>query len=332
MHTKHRLGVILLALTGVLLLPLGAAAQGEGPLVRVTVTAVEHKGGDAGSVTKEDVQVRQGKERRPVVDWQAAGAQGEWAPLDLAILMDDSLDTGVGIHLDDLKKFIRSLPASTRVAVAYAQNGSANLRQNLTADKEGAASALRLPLGLRDSFASPYLAVMDLVQRLPFDSAPTSRGSAQGLRPESKDRRRAVLLISDGIDLMRGVRNSQPGLNFELERAIEQAQRRNVQVYTLYAGGSGRIRRNFFLVSNGQGSLSRLALETGGEGFFQGFSTPVSFEPYLEELGKMLSQQYVLTFRARAGEKSGYQRIRVTTEVPGVELMAPTRVWVPASR
>ena len=312
-----RVGVV--ALVSALLLPLGAGAQaaaGTGPLVTVTVTVV----GDAASVTKEDVLVRQRDDRRPVVEWVPAYAEasaggpagGEQGPLELVILIDDSLDTGVGTNLDDLKKFIRSLPAGTRVAVAYAQNSSAQLRQNLTADREEAAKALRLPLGLRDSFSSPYLAVVDLLGRLP-----ATKG------------RRAILLISDGIDLMRGVSGSSPASNNELQRAIERAQRKNVQVYTLYASGSGRIRRNSFLVSNGQGALSRLALETGGEAYFQGFSTPVSFQPFLEELNKTLSQQYLLTFRAQPGEKAGFHRLRVTTEVPGVELMAPTRVWVP---
>ena len=116
----------------------------------------------------------------------------------------------------------------------------------------------------------------------------------------------------------------------ELQRAIERSQRQNVQVYTLFASGSGRFRRNSFLVGNGQGALSRLALETGGEAYFQGFSTPVSFEPFLKELQQTLGQQYLLTFRAAPVEKSSFQRVRITTEAPGVELMAPTRVWVPA--
>jgi len=319
---SHRLlvGLSLTAALGALLLPLSGAAQAQGPLVTVTVTAVGHKGADPATVLKEDVLVRQREERRPVVEWvpayakaSAGGpAESEQAPLDLVILIDDSLDTGVGTNLDDLKKFIRSLPAGTRVAVAYAQNSSANLRQNLSDDKE-AAAALRLPLGQRDSFQSPYLAVVDLLGRL----------------PETKGRR-AVLLVSDGIDLLRGVSGSSPASNTELQRAIERAQRQNVQVYTLYAGGSGRIRRNFFLVSNGQGALARLALETGGEAYFQGFGTPVSFQPFLEDLSQTLAQQYLLTFRAQPAEKAGFQRVRITTEVPGVELVAPTRVWVPA--
>jgi hypothetical protein len=284
-----------------------AVAQAQGPLVTVTVTVV----GDAAGVTQEDVLVRQGNQRRPVVSWVPAGS--EQSSLDLVILIDDSLDTGVGTNLDDLKKFIRGLPEGTRVAVAYARNGNALLTQNLSADREEAAQGLRLPLGMRDTAQSPYLALIDLLGRL----------------PETKGRR-AVLLVSDGIDLFRGVSGSSPASNTDLQRAIERAQRQNVQVYTLFASGSGRVRRNFFLVSNGQSSLSRLALETGGEAYFQGFSTPVSFQPFLEELSKTLTQQYVLTFRAAPVEKAGFQRVRITTEVPGAELMAPTRVWVPA--
>jgi VWFA-related protein len=312
MSQKFMTRGVLAALLGVLLVPLSGTAQAAGSLVTVTVTAVGHKDAEPAVVAKEDVLVRQRDDRRPVVDWRAARG-GEKAQLDLVILIDDSLDTGVGTNLDDLKKFIRSLPEGTRVAVAYAQNSSANLRQNLTDDKAAAAETLRLPLGLRDTFQSPYLAVVDLLGRLP---------QTQG--------RRAILLVSDGIDLLRGVSGSSPGSNTELQRAIEQAQRRNVQVFTLYAGGSGRVRRNFFLVSNGQGALSRLALETGGEAYFQGFQTPVSFQPFLEDLSRTLGQQYLLTFRAQPGEKAGYQRVRITTEVPGVELVAPTRVWVPA--
>jgi hypothetical protein len=36
-------------------------------------------------------------------------------------------------------------------------------------------------------------------------------------------------------------------------------------------------------------------------------------------------------FPARAGKKAGLQRIRVSTEVPDVELAAADNVWVPAA-
>ncbi len=311
--SRNRLfGFVSLVAVAALVAPLAGVAQSaSGVPVKVTVTAVGHKGADPASVTKEDVQVRQKNDRRPVISW--VSAQDQKIGLDLIVLVDDALDSSVGIQLDPLAKFIRSLPSDTRVAVAYARNGTIDLRQNLTDDHEAAAKALRITLGTPGAGGSPYLSLIDLLNRIPPGS-----------------NRRAVLFISDGIDLFRGVSGSSPGSNFDLQRAIDRAQRVNTQVFTLYASGAGRLRRNSFLVGNGQSSLSRLAAETGGDSFFQGFGTPVSFEPFLDDLDQMLRHQYVLTFSAKPGAKSGYQPLKVTTEAPGVELIAPQRVWVPA--
>ncbi|HSC78251.1 MAG TPA: hypothetical protein VLB32_06785 [Candidatus Acidoferrales bacterium] len=313
MNHNRAWGLLVIGVIAALVAPLGGMAQSaaSGVPVKVTVTAVGHKGADPASVAKEDVQVRQKNERRSVVSW--VPAQGQQAGLDLIILVDDALDSSVGIQLDPLAKFIRSLPPTTRVAVAYARNGNALLQQNLTDDHEAAAKALRITLGNPGAGGSPYLSLIDLLNRIPPGS-----------------NRRAVLFISDGIDLFRGVSGSSPGSNFDLQRAIDRAQRVNTQVFTLFASGAGRLRRNSFLVGNGQSSLSRLAAETGGDSFFQGFGTPVSFEPFLDDLKDMLEHQYVLTFTAKPGSKSGHQPLRVTTEVPNVELIAPQRVWVPA--
>ncbi|HXE74861.1 MAG TPA: hypothetical protein VNN18_04385 [Candidatus Xenobia bacterium] len=314
MNRNRVFGLASLVAAAALVAPLSGLAQSAGGVpVKVTVTAVGHKGADPASVTKEDVLVRQHEQRRPVISW--VSAQDQKVGLDLIVLVDDALDSSVGLQLDPLAKFIRSLPPTTRVAVAYARNGTIDLRQNLTDDHDAAARALRLPLGTPGAGGSPYLSLIDLLNRIPPGS-----------------NRRAVLFISDGIDLFRGVSGSSPGSNFDLKRAIDRAQRANTQVFTLYASGAGRLRRNFFLVGNGQSCLARLAAETGGESFFQGFGTPVSFEPFLDDLKDMLEHQYVLTFSAKPGAKSGYQPLKVTTEVPNVELIAPARVWVPAEQ
>lgn len=290
----------------------GITSPPASDLVRVTVTATGRDNNPPPEVARDEVLVYQDGQRRPVVDW--VPAQGEQAGLDLAILIEDSLDSSVGLQLNDLSRFIQALPPTVRVGVAYAHNGVATFRQDFTADHALAAKALRLPLGTVGAFASPSLSLLDLFQRWPDTS-----------------NRHAVLLISDGIDLFRGGFDS-PGSNVDLQRAIDHAQRNGIPVFTLYATGAGRARRNFFLVMNGQGNLSRLAYETGGEAFFQGFQTPLAYEPFLQDLTKLLAQQYVLTFRAQLGEKAGYRHLRVTTERPGVELMAPTRVYVPAAK
>jgi VWFA-related protein len=289
------------------------AGPPAGDLIRVVVTVTGLHRAAPPALTREDVLVYQDRQRRPVVDW--VPAQGEKAGLDLAILVDDSLDSELGLQFPDLAAFMRSLPPTTGVAVAYAAHGSANFLQDFTSDHELAAKAMRLPVGPTTGGGSIYQSVSELLKHW----------------PKNEDRHE-VLLISDGIDLFRGITESLPTLNTDLQQAIDDAHRHGVTVYTLFASGAGQFGSNFFLVNNGQGCLARLAYETGGVAFWQGSQTPLAFSPYLQQLTKLLGQQYLLTFRAKPGKQAGYERLRVTTEQPGVELAAPDHIYVPAAK
>jgi hypothetical protein len=55
---------------------------------------------------------------------------------------------------------------------------------------------------------------------------------------------------------------------------------------------------------------------------------PVSFTPFLDDVGKRLKHQYVLTFLPKPQKKAGWQRIRLMTEVPNTDLVAPRKVWI----
>ena len=56
----------------------------------------------------------------------------------------------------------------------------------------------------------------------------------------------------------------------------------------------------------------------------------MSFTPFLDDVGKRLAHQYLLTFLAKPQKKAGWQRIRLMTEVPNTDLVAPRTVWVAA--
>ena len=47
----------------------------------------------------------------------------------------------------------------------------------------------------------------------------------------------------------------------------------------------------------------------------------MSFAPYLDQLSHQLQHQYLLTFIPKPEKKAGMQRVRLATEVRGVELM-----------
>jgi hypothetical protein len=279
--------------------PVRAAASG---LAVTTVTAVGKKQ-PPPPIKKEDVELFQGKERVPVADWR----RGE--NLFLAILIDDSLDSEVASQWNDLKAFIDAQPQTTYVAVAYSRNASAAVAQDFTNDHALAAKALRITSGSGGAFSSPYLSVQDWIKRW----------------PDHGGDRRSIIMISSGVDYFRG--GFDP-VDPDLDSTIEQAQKKNINVWTIYYPDAGHVGRRFFRVFNAQSNLSRLSEETGAESYYLGSGVPVTLKPYFEEIQGHLENQYLLSFAGNGGKKGKFERIKVTTEIPMVEFMVPSAVFV----
>src|SRR5260370_10047756 len=132
-----------------------AAAAGPGA-VNMTVTAVGKKNTSPPIVTKDDVQFFLNKERIQVADWK----HGE--KLYLAVLIDDSLDSGIANQWSDLKAFFAGQPDTTYISVAYARNGTAMLAQDFTNDPELSPNALPLPLPVASTTSIPVLPPLNL--------------------------------------------------------------------------------------------------------------------------------------------------------------------------
>ncbi|MFZ0285187.1 MAG: vWA domain-containing protein [Terriglobales bacterium] len=276
--------------------------------VNMVVTVEARHGYDTPVVNREDVMVYEGHDRDKVTDW--IPAQGEHGGLDLFILIDDSSNVSLGSQIEDIRQFISSQPATTKIGVAYMQNGTAKILQTLSSDHAEAATALRLPLGLAGVNGSPYFSLSDLIKHW----------------PESGDRRE-VLMVSDGIDRYWGSGPDDP----YVRSSVEQSQRAGVVVFAIYTLGVGHYGHSFWRILWGQNYLSQIADETGGESYYLGsYGAPVSFVPYLDEVSHRLNHQYLLTFLAKPEKKAGMQRVRLTTEVPNVELVSADSVYVPA--
>lgn len=227
-------------------------------------------------------------------------------PLSLAVLIQDDLTSNFNLELKKLGEFIRRLPRGSRVMVAYLRN-SLEVRQKFTDDLEKAADALRIVVGSAgQSSGNPYDGVLDALKR--FDALPNGR--------------RAVLLVSDGLDISRGVQSSSPSQSIELERAILEAQRKSTAIYSIYTTTAITDGRNSLLNLNGQGSLSRISDETGGRAFFQGTGAPVSFEPFYKELSLALTRQFALTYLSNHMKK-GYYKLQITSTRPDVKIEHP---------
>jgi hypothetical protein len=268
----------------------------------ITVTAIAKKDGSPPPVSTDDVQLTVNKERKQIAKWEKGDALG------LAILIDDGLDASAASQWNDLKAFIMAQGPNTAIAVAYASNSTAMMAQDFTTDHALAAKALRIPRGQFGAGSSPYLAVLDWLKRWP------DTGS-----------RRSLLLISSGIDYFRG---SWGPFYPDVDTVISNAQRGNVNVWSIYSPGAGHRSRSFALANLGQNNLNKMTDETGGETYYLGTSAPVSFKPYLDELQTHLNHQYLLTFAGDGGTKGKFTRIQLKTELPEVEFSHASNAFV----
>jgi len=272
--------------------------------VTLTVTAVAKKEANVPVVSRGDVQFFVNKERTQIADWR----RGE--KLYLAVLIDDSLDPTVASQWNELRNFFNAQPPSTYIAVFYGRNGEAVVAQDFTNDHALTAKALRLPIG-PGAFSSPYFELQDLIKRLP-----------------ASGERRSILLISSGIDYFHGNYPTSP----DLQTTIEHAQKQNINFWSIYYPDVGHRSSRYFLLLRAQSDLTQLADETGAESFYLAFTPPVIFKPYLDELATHLANQYLLTFQGNGGAKGRFERVHLSTEVPNLEFLHASQVFLPAAK
>jgi VWFA-related protein len=228
------------------------------------------------------------------------------APMSLAVLIQDDLTPNANLQLESIKDFIRQLPKGSRVMVAYLRGGSIQVRQKFTDDLEKAAKSLRIVIGSAGLASSPFVGVEEALGR--FDALPLGR--------------RAVLLVSDGLDISSASGNFTSTQSLELDRAILKAQRKSVAIYSFYNAATLTANGNAQLVLGAQGALKRLSEETGGRAFFQGSTSPLSFDPFFTDLNLALSRQFALTYLS-THMKKGYHKVQVTSTNPEVKIEHP---------
>lgn len=280
----------------------GAGSPGRPVTIPVTITV-----GDKTDVQTElqniDLTISEDGEPQTIISLRGYGS----SPVTLAILIQEDVVPSVGTEIKALADFVRGLPKGSRVMVGYLRTGSLQVKQKFTTDLEKAAKALRPPSGFASAGPyNPYVEVIEALKR--FEGQPLGR--------------RAILLVSDGLDISRGIDSSSPTQSIDLQRAVNESQRRSVAIYGFYAPTQAAV-SNPILTSNAQSSLLRLSTETGGHTFFQGTGAPVSFEPFIRKLDVSLQKQAALTFLS-THLKKGFHRIEIKSSTPGVEVAHPS--------
>ena len=300
----------------------GEASAGTVQVHLVITDQAVNDSSDAPVLRAEDIQVRQGRNVLKVQ--QLIPARDDNAALQFFVLVDETCDTSIGNNLNDLRDFINAQPQSTMVGVAYMSNATVQILQNLTVDHAAAARAIRLPRGNLSAMDSPYLSLISLVRSWPQQNV-----------------RRQVLMVTDGIDRLRGERPGRPGrstlrtlptISPDADRASNASQQAGVIVHSIYSPGVGRLGRNAWEAQLGQSGVAKIADETGGEYFALGTGAPVSFKPFLDRLQRIFNNQYFLVFQAIPRRNAGLQRVNISTNVANADIASANNVWVPAAK
>ncbi len=226
-------------------------------------------------------------------------------PITLAILLQDDLVSSISTEAKGIANFVRRLPPGSRVMVGYIRTGTLDVRRKFTSDLEKAATGVRPPMGLASAGPfNPFVEIIEALKR--FDSQPLGR--------------RAMIVVSDGVDISRGIDSSGPGESLDLQRATSEAQRRSVAIYSIYAPSAGTTGGSPAL--NGQSCLERLSKETGGRAFFEGTGAPVSFDPFIKEIDNSISMQIALTYLSTHPGK-GFHRLEIKPLERDTEIRHP---------
>jgi hypothetical protein len=284
----------------------GQQATAPGVPVSIVITLEPKRGKTIPPIEQQDITVQEGRDKRPVTG--LVPLQGR---MQLMLLIDDSARGTFDTEISTLKQFVNSLPADTEVGVAYMRNGMAEITAPFTRDHAAAANGIRVAVGPGGADVSPYDSLSDAIKRWPKSGA----------------ERKEVVMISSGVEALGGGWDPE---NPYVNAGIEDAQKAGVTVYSIYSPSVGHLGHSFWRNTWGQNFLSQLSDETGGESYMIGFGSPVTFEPFLQQILQALQHQYLLTFQARPEQKSGLQPIKVNILEKDASVAGPDKVYVRA--
>lgn len=170
---------------------LAARGQNNGAVPTQVLINVDAKSTAPASASAVTVTVN-GK-KQPLIAWD----QVTPANAQVALLIDDDLaGTALSSELDNLRSFVRTLPAGVEITVGYMHNNQVGARP-FTTNHEFAASTVRLPQGMAGLDSNPYVCISFFVRNW---AAYAESSSGNSPATSSPHKARFILMLTDGVD------------------------------------------------------------------------------------------------------------------------------------
>ncbi len=259
--------------------------------ITLAITVQDSKGRYVNNLTEKDFTIFENNKKKPITYF----LHDFGAPLSLTVLLDVSGSMALEGKLDECKAALRSLATRLlrprdEIALLLFADGQVEVAAKHATDK------------------SEFLKVLDKTEAY----GQTALNDAVGVSPEfatrAKNEKRALLLITDGIE---NDSQSTP------EQALEVARRVDVPIYTI----GYKIPRNEQLASHKRSTgltsagiietLTKFSQATGGKAWF--LNEPTDLANVVREIKNEQAHQYIIGYTSYQDTSDLYRWIRVTT-------------------
>ena len=263
-------------------------------LVSVTAVVRDKRGHVVSSLTRDQFEIRDAGQNRPIIDLQADAT----SPTSVALLMDGSGSMRMGPALE-----------YSRV-IADAVLGSLDSKRD-----DAALLSFDTRLVTLHDFSHDFAAIrrsLDTVTGWGSTSLYDAIAGAAGIVGERTQNRRAIVVLTDGADTVSAYTPEQVSL---IASSID------VPIYVFSLAPAQPMGPNDTVTASRRNALGELAHATGGDLFVA--DTPKAVEAGIKRLVDDLRHQYLISFEASAFQ--GLRRIEVRTRRS--ELRVKSRGW-----
>jgi Ca-activated chloride channel homolog len=260
--------------------------------ISIAVTVQDKSGRYISDLVQEDFTVYENGVKQTITYFK----HDFEAPISLTVLLDVSGSMGLQDKLKESKEGLRYLldfllrPQDETSLLIFA-DGEVEVAARFSTDKNA------------------FLAELDKTEAFGQTALNDAVGVSPGFANRGKTEKRAILLITDGIE-----NDSQA----TVDQAVEIARRVDVPIFTigykipLSEEFLRKYKRTSTLTSAGIiSSLERFSQATGGKMFIA--AQPAELMAALREVQRELSHQYIIGYTSYKNLKNEYRKIRVTT-------------------
>jgi VWFA-related protein len=287
-------------------------------LVVVPVTVKDARGNLVDDIRKEEFRIFEDD-----VEQRISSFSNEAFPLSALVLLDDDLKPKAA---EQLRKSLIAMAGafSESDEVALARFGSFFTPiMDFTADNDRLATKLKSVASGDESESDPIsTAPQSLTRSQPIPGSPATQQpaapdkstkhiedalytAAEVFRARSRERRKAILLITDGEDAKNNTYN--------YDQALEALLSADVSVYAIGTDAS--------LLRRGANPLSRFAHATGGDVYF--VRSEAALSQTYAQITEEARHQYTLAYSPMGTDRTkNYHSIEVRVERPGLNVLS----------